>query len=61
MVLRKASSRAVAKFIYQVCMARFECPLLIVNDGGLENQALTKQLLERFTVQNVQVAAYHPQ
>ena len=60
-VLRKASSRAVAKFIYEVWMARFGCPLLIVNDGGPENQALTKELLERFNVRNVQVAAYHPQ
>ena len=44
--LRKASSRAVAKFIYEVWMARFGCPLLIINDGGPENQALTKELLE---------------
>ena len=59
--LRKASSRAVAKFINEVGMARFGCPLLIVNDGGPENQALTKELLERFNVRNVQVAAFHPQ
>ena len=59
--LRKASSRAVAKFIYEVWMARFGCPLLIVNDGGPENQALTKELFERFNVRNVQVAGYHPQ
>ena len=42
-------------------MARFGCLLLIVNDGGPENQDLTKELLERFNVWNVQVAAYHPQ
>ena len=59
--LRKASSRAVAKFIYDVWMGRFGCPLLIVNDGGVENQALTKELFERFNVRNVQVATYHPQ
>ena len=59
--LRKASSPAVAKFIYEVWMARFGGPLLIVNDGGPENQALAKELLERFNVRNVQVAAYHPQ
>ena len=59
--LRKASSRAVAKFIYEVWMARFGCPLLIVNDGGPENQALTKELLDRFNVRKVQVTAYHPQ
>ena len=59
--LRKASSRAVAKFIYEVWMARFGCPLLIVNDSDPENQALTKELLERFNVRNVQVTAYHPQ
>ena len=59
--LRKASSRAVAKFIYEVWMAHFGCPLLIVNDRGPENQALTKELFERFNVRSVQVAAYHPQ
>ena len=61
MPLRKASSRAVAKFLYEVWMARFGCPLLIVNDGGPENQALTKEFFERFNVRNMQVAAYHPQ
>ena len=35
--LRKADSWAIARFIYEVWMARFGCPLLIVNDGGLEN------------------------
>ena len=59
--LRKASSRAVAKFIYEVWMVCFRCPLLIVNDGGPENQAPAKELLERFKVRNVQVVAYHPQ
>ena len=55
--LRKASSQGVAKFIYEVWMARFGCPLLIVKDGGPENQALMKKLLERFNFRNVQVAA----
>ena len=59
--LRMVSSRAVAKFINEVRMPRFGCPLLIVNDGGPENQALTKELLKTFNVRNVQVAAYHPQ
>ena len=59
--LRQESSRAVAKFIYEVWMSRFGCPLLIVNDGGPENEALTKELLDRYNVQNVQVAAYHQQ
>ena len=59
--LRKADSRAIARFIYKVWMARFGCPLLIVNDGGPENQALTKELFSRYAVRNVQVATYHPQ
>ena len=59
--LRKADSRSVAKFIFEVWVARFGCPLLIVNDGGPENQALTKELLNRYNIRNVQVAAYHPQ
>ena len=42
-------------------MSRFGCPLPIVNDGGPENQAPTKGLLERFNVWILQAAAYHPQ
>ena len=42
-------------------MAHFGCQLLIVNDGGLENQPLMAELLERFNVRNMQVAAYYPQ
>ena len=60
-VLRKADSQAIVQFIYEVWMARFGCPLLMVNDSGLENQALTKELLSRYDVRNVQVAAYYPQ
>jgi len=55
--LRQASLRAVAKFIYEVWMSHFVCPLLIVNDGGPENQDLTKWLLEGYDIRNVQVAA----
>ena len=57
--LRKPSSRVAAKFIDEVWMACFGCPLLIVNDRGPENQALTKELLERFYVRHVQAAEYH--
>ena len=49
------------KFVYDIWMARFGCPLLIVTDGGPANQAFAKELLERLNVQNVQVAAYHQQ
>ena len=42
-------------------MERFGCPLLLVNDAGLKNHALTKELLERLNVQRVQDAVYHPQ
>ena len=59
--LRKADSRAIAQFIYEVWMARFRCPPPIVNDEGPENQALTKELLARYAVRNVQVTTYHPQ
>ena len=42
-------------------MARFGLPLLIVNQGGPENQALTKELLDKFNVRIVQVTGYHLQ
>ena len=59
--LWKASSRALARFLYEVCLARFGCPLLTVYHGGPENQSLMKELLHRFNVPNMQVATYHPQ
>ena len=58
--LKKVSSRTVVRFIYNVWMAHFGYPLLIVNNRGPENQALMKELLERFKVWNVQLAMYHP-
>jgi hypothetical protein len=51
----------MAKFIYEVWMARLGYPWLIVNDRGLENQALTKELLGWYNIRSLQVAAYHPQ
>src|SRR5437588_988312 len=48
--LRKAGSRAVARFIYEQWMARFGCPLLVVNNGAQENQALTTEWPARHAV-----------
>jgi hypothetical protein len=59
--LRNADSRSVAKFIFESWISRYGCPMMIVNDGGPENQLLTKELLRRYNIRNVQVAAYHPQ
>jgi hypothetical protein len=59
--LRIADSRSVAKFVFETWIARYGCPMLIVNDGGPENQALTKELLRRYQIKNIQVAPYHPQ
>lgn len=59
MELRKASLRVVLKLIYKVSIAHFGCSLLIVNNGVLGNQALTRELLERYNIWNVQVEAYH--
>jgi hypothetical protein len=58
---RVADSKAVAKFIFDTWIARYGCPMLIVNDGGPQNQALTKQLLRRYRIRNIQVGPYHPQ
>ena len=59
--LWQASSRMVAKFLHEVWMARFWCPSVIMKDRGLENQAFTKELLERYNICIVQVTVYHPQ
>jgi hypothetical protein len=57
--LQKANSHSLAKFIFEVWVARFGCTLLIVNNGRPENQTLTKELLGYYNIRNVQVAAYH--
>jgi hypothetical protein len=59
--LRNADSKSVAKFIFEAWISRYGCPLMIVNDGGPENQSLTKELPRRYNIKNIQVAAYHPQ
>ena len=35
--------------------------MLIVYDGGPENQGVTKQLLDRYRIRNIQIVPYHPQ
>ena len=59
--LTKADSRSIAKFIYVSWISRYGCPMMIVNDGGPENQLMTKELLQRYNIYNVRVAANHPQ
>ena len=58
--IRKANSRTIAKFIYETWICRYECPMLIVYDGGLENYGLTKQVLDRYRIRNIQIILYHP-
>ena len=57
----KANSRTIAKFIYETWICRYGCPMLIVNDGRPENQVVTKQLLDRYQIRNIQIVPYHPQ
>ena len=58
--LRKANSKAIASFIHDwVC--RFGVPGRIVTDGGGENKKLASELIDRFNITNVPIAAYHPQ
>ena len=59
--IHKANSKMIAKFIYESWICRYRCPMLIVYDGGPENQGLTKQLLDRYRIRNIQIVPYHPQ
>ena len=59
--IRKANSRTIAKFIYETWICRYGCPMLTVYDGGPENQGVTKQLLDRYRIRNIQIVPYHPQ
>ena len=53
--IRKANSRTIAKFLYETWICRYGCLMLIVYDGGPENHGLTKQLLDRYRIRNIQI------
>ena len=57
----KTNSRTIANFIYETCICRFGCPMLIVYNGGPENQGLTKQLSDRYRIRKIQIVPYQPQ
>jgi len=59
--LTAANSRNVSRFIYEEVICRHGCPTRIVMDRGTENLNLTKELLERYRIQQTLVSAYHPQ
>ena len=59
--LAKATSKNVAKFIYEEVICRHGCPKRIVMDRGTENLDLTKDLLEKHRIRQTLVSAYHPQ
>ena len=59
--IRKADSKAIAKFVYASWICRYGCPSLIIYDGGPENQGMAKQLFQRYQVKNIQIVPYHPQ
>ena len=59
--IRMVNLKTIAKFIYETWICSYRCLMLIVYDEGPEVQALTKQLLNHYQIQNNQIVRYHPQ
>ena len=57
--LKKADSKNVAAFIHE--WIRFGVPGMIIHANGSENHKIAKELLERYRINNVSIASYHPQ
>lgn len=59
-MLRKATSKAIVKFLFSV-MCRFGCILHLVTDGGSEFRGALTALAEEYKVPIVKISAYSPQ
>ena len=59
--LSKASSEAIAKFLWEEVVSRHGCFGKLVVDGGPENKDYLESFIQRYGINRVQVSAYHPQ
>jgi len=57
---KKADSKSVAAFIYE-WITRYGVPGMIIHDNGSENQKIAKELIDRYRINNINIASYHPQ
>jgi hypothetical protein len=59
--LSKASSEAIAKFLWEEVVSRHGCFGRLVVDGGPENKDHLEAFVKQYSINRVQVSAYHPQ
>ena len=59
--LAKASSSAVAKFLWEDVVCHHGCFRCIVVDGGPENKKHVAEFMKQYGIECIQVSAYHPQ
>ena len=59
--LAKATSKAVAKFIWEDIVCRHGCFGRLVIDGGPENKKHVAEFTKRYGIDRVRVSAYNPQ
>ena len=59
--LSKASSEAIAKFLWEEVVSRHGCFGKLVVDGGPENKDHLEAFVKQYGINRVQVSAYHPQ
>ena len=58
--LKKTDSKSVAAFIHE-WITRYGVPGMIIHDNGSENQKIAKELIDRYQINNINIASYHPQ
>jgi len=58
--LRNADSKNVAAFVHE-WIVRFGVPGIIIHDNRVENQKITKVLIECYHIKNISIVTYHPQ
>jgi hypothetical protein len=59
--LARATSEAVAKFLWEDVVCRHGCFGRLVVDGGPENKAHVAEFVKRYGIRRVRVSVYHPQ
>jgi hypothetical protein len=60
-MLSKATSKNIAKFLFEDVMCRFGCVLQLTTDNGTEFDGVVQVLADEYNVPIVRAAPYHPE
>jgi Integrase zinc binding domain/Integrase core domain len=60
-MLQKATSKNIAKFLFEDVMCRFGCILQLTTDNGSEFEGIVQVMADKYNVPIVCTAPYHPE